>query len=100
MMFHILGDNSYRNHFSPKRFGIAAYIPNDALYPGGTVVLKVVELKGIAALYGGEFFPEKRQNSGMCATIISCEEALVPAHILSNLVNALPLLQRTKCGLK
>lgn len=56
MMFHILGDNSYRNHFSPKRFGIAAYIPNDALYPGGTVVLKVVELKGILVLYGGEFF--------------------------------------------
>jgi len=80
MMFHILGDNSYRNHFSPKRFGIAAYIPNDALYPGGTVFLKVVELKGISALYGGKSFLEKRRNSGICATIISCE-ALVPAHI-------------------
>lgn len=64
MMFHILGDNSYRNHFSPKRFGIAAYIPNDALYPGGTVVLKVVELKRILVLYGGSFFLKRGKIRG------------------------------------
>lgn len=55
----------------PNILILQCYIPNDVLHPGGMVVLKVMELRGISVTFSGESSLEKRQNSDLCSYHIS-----------------------------